>query len=258
MKYSIYFLFCLLTINYSNCFSQQSHFWTTDVNGERLPKPPYKKEGVAFYAQENGIPIYRWIGKSGTHFWTTDINGEGLPKPEFRMEGIAFYGANVENGIPVYRWVANNGNHFWTTDANGERLPKHIYKLEGVAFYGAKSGVPIYRFVVETNPIQNPLPQPSNNCNGNGQYKLRNGSSQTFYIYRYTYGSDGIIDCNNYEYIGELLPNKVKTYTIPKNKNSQHHYYTTPINDSCSSNWRVHSGQFIIIGCGDGTIVDLY
>lgn len=149
-----FLILCLLSLNLFNCFSQQSHFWTTAENGEGLPQPPYRKEGIAFYGTENGVPIYRWVANNGNHFWTTDINGEGLPKPEYRLEGIAFYGANPEEGKPIYRWVANNGNHFWTTDRNGELLPKHIYSFEGIAFYGAKLGtvsIPIYRFVYRDN-----------------------------------------------------------------------------------------------------------
>jgi len=37
-----------------------NHFWTSDTNGERLPKHIYKLEGIAFYGAKNGEPIYRY------------------------------------------------------------------------------------------------------------------------------------------------------------------------------------------------------
>lgn len=47
-------------------FDGYNHFWTLDPDGEKLPKPAFKREGVAFYAFEqktnpNQIPVYRFF-----------------------------------------------------------------------------------------------------------------------------------------------------------------------------------------------------
>lgn len=120
-----------------------THFWTTDANGELLFKPSYKAEGIAFYAFQNPndapdlIPVHRFFeAASGRHFWTTDANGELLNKQTWRHEGPTFFvpAHPTAETRPVYRFYDDAGHHFWTLDPNGELLGKPPFHLEGPTF----------------------------------------------------------------------------------------------------------------------------
>lgn len=140
-----------------------THFWTTDAAGERLPKPTYYAEGVAFFAYgADGpglVPVYRWLDEArGYHFWTTHPQGELLDRNTWRAEGVAFWApaGDVPGAVPVYRFYDRAGHHFWTTDPNGEKLPDTFHS-EGIAFHSLPNadagGVPVWRYFSKQNEV---------------------------------------------------------------------------------------------------------
>lgn len=127
------YLQALPVYRFYNPYSQR-HFYTTDIKGEDFGEE-YYREGIAFYALENGMPVYRYYDVSrNLHLWTTKPENEDLTS--YEKEDIAFR-VPTSNGINLFRYVnKQSGRHFWTIRPKDENL--NGFSKEGIAFQSAK------------------------------------------------------------------------------------------------------------------------
>ena len=129
---------------------QGDHFWTTNPDGEAIPKDTWGLEGEACRVLSRQVegtqPFYRWIDNTDSiHFWTTDPNGELLPKPKYRLEGIACYlfSSQVPGTVPLLRFFsAHAGLHFWTAFPQTEQLAPHFAQEGPVGYVFTRATVP--------------------------------------------------------------------------------------------------------------------
>ena len=124
------------------------HLFTVDANEVKvLTGLGWTDEGIAWYAPEEGTPVYRLYNpnvEGGEHHYTTnEAEVAALVALGWVKDDVSFMSATQADGVAIYRLYNSNAysnNHHFTTDKNeNDTLIGLGWTGEEIGFYAAKA-----------------------------------------------------------------------------------------------------------------------
>lgn len=128
-----------------NPFTLEHLLTTSESEFNDLGERGWIKEGIAWYAPEDGAPVYRLYNPyDDGHFYTMDEKErDECVEAGWLLDGVVTHSAAEEDGEPIYRlfnpYEEKNYHHYTASDSERDELVELGWLYEGIAWYAAKS-----------------------------------------------------------------------------------------------------------------------